>query len=233
MNGLITADIGWGRGLVEALFTVSLHCQQGDGVSVGVHAGPSGIRCDLAGSVHSARVMDRQNHPLLPAACWVDGFQTDWSCIPLFLFYDVMAAVRAGVVLQQPRIHTFLVESVSAGNDTQFLPINVLLQADGTVRGGAATECIQCSTVTFSVSLTFGLKLPGLHFLQCLHCKPVHGILTTSLFQFDLDKKNEANKRHNHKEGQENSHVKVLRGLPWGAMLNPGPCHFLLVNYVH
>lgn len=34
---------------------------------------------------------------------------------------DVMAAVRAGVMLQQPRIHTFLVESVSARNDTQFL----------------------------------------------------------------------------------------------------------------
>lgn len=65
--------------------------------------------------------MHRQNHPLLPAAGWVDGFQTDWSCIPLLLFYDVMAAVRAGVMLQQPRIHTFLVESVSARNDTQFL----------------------------------------------------------------------------------------------------------------
>lgn len=37
------------------------------------------------------------------------------------LTYDVMAAVRAGVVLQQPRIHTLLVESVSAGNDTQLL----------------------------------------------------------------------------------------------------------------
>lgn len=34
-----------------------------------------------------------------------------------------------------------------------------------------------------------------------------------SLFQFDLDKKNEANKRYNHKEGQENSHIKVLGGL--------------------
>lgn len=58
-----------------------------------------------------------------------------------------------------------------------YLPINVLLQADGTVRGGAATECVQCSTATFPVALTFGLKLPGLHFFQCLHCKPVHGIL--------------------------------------------------------
>lgn len=58
-----------------------------------------------------------------------------------------------------------------------YLPINVFLQADGTVRGGAATERVQCSTATFPVSLTFGLELPGLHFFQCLHSKPVHGIL--------------------------------------------------------
>lgn len=37
------------------------------------------------------------------------------------LTYDVVAAVRAGVMLQQPRIHTLLVKPVSAGNDTQFL----------------------------------------------------------------------------------------------------------------
>lgn len=86
MNRLVTADVGRGRGLVEALFSVPLHCQQGDGVPVGVHAGPGGIRCDLAGPVHSAWVMDRQNHPLLPAACCTDGFQTDRSCIPLLLF---------------------------------------------------------------------------------------------------------------------------------------------------
>jgi len=58
-----------------------------------------------------------------------------------------------------------------------YLPINVLLQADGTVRGRAATECIQSTAATFPVSLAFGLELPGLHFFQCLHCKPVHGIL--------------------------------------------------------
>lgn len=58
-----------------------------------------------------------------------------------------------------------------------YLPINVLLQADGTVRGRAATECIQSTAATFPVSLAFRLKLPGLHFFQCLHCKPVHGIL--------------------------------------------------------
>lgn len=121
VNRLVAANIGWGWGLVEALLPVALHCQQGDGVPVRVHAGPSGIRCNLACPVHSARVMHRQDHPLLPAACWVDGFQTDRSCTALLLFYDVMAAVRAGVVLQQPRIHTFLVESVSARNDTQLL----------------------------------------------------------------------------------------------------------------
>lgn len=37
------------------------------------------------------------------------------------LTYDVVAAVRAGVMLQQPRIHTLLVKPVSAGDDTQFL----------------------------------------------------------------------------------------------------------------
>lgn len=37
------------------------------------------------------------------------------------LTYDVMAAMRAGMMLQKPRIHTFLVKSMSAGNDTQFL----------------------------------------------------------------------------------------------------------------
>lgn len=43
------------------------------------------------------------------------------SIFTIALTYDVMAAVRAGMMLQQPRIHTFLVKSVSAGNDTQFL----------------------------------------------------------------------------------------------------------------
>lgn len=86
MDGLVTANIGWGWGLVEALFSVSLDRQEGDGVPVRVHAGPSGVRCYLACSVHSARVMHRQNHPLLPAARWVDGLQTDGSCVPLLLF---------------------------------------------------------------------------------------------------------------------------------------------------
>lgn len=47
--------------------------------------------------------------------------QTHPSSHTAALTDDVMAAVRAGVMLQQPRIHTFLVESVSARNDTQFL----------------------------------------------------------------------------------------------------------------
>lgn len=87
VDGLITADIGWGRGLVEALLPVSLHRQEGDGVAVGVHAGPGGIRRDLAGPVHPARVMHGQNHPLLPAARCAHGLQADWSCVPLLLFW--------------------------------------------------------------------------------------------------------------------------------------------------
>lgn len=86
VDGLVTADIGWGGGLVEALFPVSLYCQQGDGVPVGVHACPGGIRRDLARPVHPPRVMHGQDHPLLPAAGWVQGLQTDRSCIPLLLF---------------------------------------------------------------------------------------------------------------------------------------------------
>lgn len=34
---------------------------------------------------------------------------------------DVVAAMRAGVVLQKPRVHTLPVEPMSAGNDTQLL----------------------------------------------------------------------------------------------------------------
>lgn len=58
VDGLVAPEEG--RGL-----PVPVHCQDGNRVPVGVHAGSCGVSGDLAGSVHSARVMDGQDHALL------------------------------------------------------------------------------------------------------------------------------------------------------------------------
>lgn len=39
--------------------------------------------------------------------------------------------------------------------------------------------------------------------------------LASPLLEFDLDEQNEANQRHNHKESQEDAHVKIFCGLLW------------------
>lgn len=57
------------------------------------------------------------------------------------------------------------------------LPIQVLLQANGTVGGGAAAEGVQSSAAALAVALQLGCELSGLHLLQGLHCQAVQGIL--------------------------------------------------------
>lgn len=39
--------------------------------------------------------------------------------------------------------------------------------------------------------------------------------LASPLLEFDLDEQNEANQRHDHEEGQEDTHVKIFSGLLW------------------
>lgn len=109
-----------------------VHSENGDGVTMGVHAGSCWVGCHLAGSVNPAGVMDWQHHPL-PAVDWVSGVHACWSWISLLLFNDVVSTVGAGVMLQQPGVHTLLMKPVSTGDDTQLLPVDVLLQTDGAV----------------------------------------------------------------------------------------------------
>ena len=58
-----------------------------------------------------------------------------------------------------------------------YLPVDVLLQADGTVRRGAAAERVQGPAAPLPASLALGVELPGFHLLQGLHSQPIHGIL--------------------------------------------------------
>lgn len=39
--------------------------------------------------------------------------------------------------------------------------------------------------------------------------------LASPLLEFDLDEQNEANQRHDHEEGQEDTHVEIFSGLLW------------------
>lgn len=57
------------------------------------------------------------------------------------------------------------------------LPIQVLLQANGTVGGGAAAQGIQRTTAALTVPFQLGCELPGLHLFQSLHSQAVQGIL--------------------------------------------------------
>lgn len=102
-----------------------VHGQHGDGVSVGVHAGSGWVGGHLAGAVHPAGVVDRQHHPL-PAVHWIAGVHAGWSWIPLLLLDDVVSTVGAGVMLEQPGVHTFLMKPVSTRDNSQLLPIDVL-----------------------------------------------------------------------------------------------------------
>lgn len=57
------------------------------------------------------------------------------------------------------------------------LPIHVLLQADGAVRGGAAAQRVGGSAAALALTFALGFELPGLHLLQSLDGHPVHGAL--------------------------------------------------------
>lgn len=58
-----------------------------------------------------------------------------------------------------------------------YLPINVLLQTDGAVRGGAAAQGIRGSAAALPLALSFGLELSGLHLFQRLDGHSVHRAL--------------------------------------------------------
>lgn len=57
------------------------------------------------------------------------------------------------------------------------LPVDVLLQTDGAVGGGAAAQRIRGSTAALALALSFGLELSRLHLFQGLNGHPVHGAL--------------------------------------------------------
>lgn len=57
------------------------------------------------------------------------------------------------------------------------LPIDVLLQTDGAVRGGAAAQRIGGSAAALTLALSLRLELARLHLLQRLDGHSVHGAL--------------------------------------------------------
>lgn len=57
------------------------------------------------------------------------------------------------------------------------LPIDVFLQTDGAVRGGAAAQWIRGSTAALTLALSLGLELSCLHLFQGLDGHSVHGAL--------------------------------------------------------
>lgn len=62
-------------------------------------------------------------------------------------------------------------------NAFSHLPIDVLLQTDGAVRGGAAAQRVRGSAAALALALSFGLELSRLHLLQGLDGHSVHGAL--------------------------------------------------------
>lgn len=58
-----------------------------------------------------------------------------------------------------------------------YLPVDVLLQANGAVGGGAAAQRIRRSTAALALPFPFSLELPRLHLLQRLDGHSVHGAL--------------------------------------------------------
>lgn len=61
---------------------VVVHSEHCDGVTMGVHGGAGGVGSHLPRTVHPARVVDRQDYPLLPAVDWVIA---DSAGVPLLL----------------------------------------------------------------------------------------------------------------------------------------------------
>lgn len=61
--------------------------------------------------------------------------------------------------------------------NSSYLTIDVLLQTNGTVRGGAAAQRIRGSAAALALSLAFGLELSRLHLFQSLDGHPVHRAL--------------------------------------------------------
>lgn len=54
------------------------------------------------------------------------------------------------------------------------LPVNVFLQTDGAVGGGAAAQRIRGSAAALALDLSFGLELSGFHLFQGLDGHSVH-----------------------------------------------------------
>lgn len=61
--------------------------------------------------------------------------------------------------------------------NSSYLTIDVLLQTNGTVRGGAAAQRIRGSAAALALSLAFGLELSCLHLFQSLDGHSVHRAL--------------------------------------------------------
>lgn len=58
-----------------------------------------------------------------------------------------------------------------------YLPVDVLLQTDGAVGGGAATQGIRRAAAALALAFSFGLELARLHLFQSLDGHSVHGAL--------------------------------------------------------
>lgn len=150
------------------------------------------------GTLTSLQVLIQKSHLMEVETCRVRSLTSPSVCVekPLRCVWELQDALRLSWLLHAISLSSSTTSAPSVPGSKPraktnqlrsqpmlkkpfmlYLPIDVLLQADGAVRGGAATECVQRSAAAFPVSFTFGFKLPGLHFFQCLHCKPVHGIL--------------------------------------------------------
>ena len=73
--------------------------------------------------------------------------------------------------------HTCIKLYESRQMNSSHLPVDVLLQTDGAVRGGAAAQRIRGSAAALALALSFRLELASLHLLQRLDGHSVHGAL--------------------------------------------------------
>lgn len=112
----------------------------------------------------------------LPEQCYTQR-KFDWLII-----WSVTKAAKKRktyVKLQRSEISpSFLPDfRVPQVKNSSYLTIDVLLQTNGTVRGGAAAQRIRGSAAALALSLAFGLELSCLHLFQSLDGHSVHRAL--------------------------------------------------------
>lgn len=74
-------------------------------------------------------------------------------------------------------LNSGLIAAVLPGGVFSYLPVDVLLQTDGAVGGGAAAQRVGGSAAALALAFSFSLELARLHLLQSLDGHSVHGAL--------------------------------------------------------